>query len=265
MHPFGGSVPINGQVCWRRDRYITPRDGSPLQHQKAKQNSASMLLLLLLQRRHFLMSVILFQLLLVCSSSISTVTSFQYRPHDYHTLSHHQQQQQQRSYAILMFVSRRGHQNLQSGNIHHSPSAAILTRRQQRIGATTRINASIESPHNNSLSQKQQLLGRTRQEDKIYRRITTKTRELKTLFRVGLPSILAGVLAYLVFPYLAMTLASSVTSAGALTVLSTDSSQFVQNFLSVSSLLFSILVGQTCKLAATFLCLHCKFARIAPL
>jgi hypothetical protein len=42
-------------------------------------------------------------------------------------------------------------------------------------------------------------------------------------------------------------LASSVSSSGALTVLSTDSSQFVQNFLSVSSLLFSILVGQTCK------------------
>lgn len=72
-------------------------------------------------------------------------------------------------------------------------------------------------------------------------------REWKTLLRVGIPSILAGLCAYLVFPYLAMTLAASVQSAGALTVLSTDSSQFVQNFLSVSSLLFSILVGQTCK------------------
>jgi hypothetical protein len=65
---------------------------------------------------------------------------------------------------------------------------------------------------------------------------------------VGLPSLLAGIVSYLIFPFLAMTLASSVTSAGALTVLSTDSSQFVQNFLSVSSLLFSILVGQTCTL-----------------
>jgi hypothetical protein len=40
-------------------------------------------------------------------------------------------------------------------------------------------------------------------------------------------------------------LATLMSDTGVFTVLSQDSSQFVQNFLSVSSLLFSILVGQT--------------------
>ncbi|KAI2505238.1 hypothetical protein MHU86_9234 [Fragilaria crotonensis] len=42
-----------------------------------------------------------------------------------------------------------------------------------------------------------------------------------------------------------MLLASSMNSAGVFQVLSQDSSQFVQNFLTVAGLLFSILVGQT--------------------
>jgi hypothetical protein len=95
-----------------------------------------------------------------------------------------------------------------------------------------------------SLSQKDGLNGIG---DKHFRLQNRRKREVRTLLRVGLPSILAGLFAYFVFPFAAITLASSVNSAGALTVLSTDSSQFVQNFLSVSSLLFSILVGQTCK------------------
>ncbi|KAI2489866.1 hypothetical protein MHU86_24721 [Fragilaria crotonensis] len=46
-------------------------------------------------------------------------------------------------------------------------------------------------------------------------------------------------------PGIAMLLASSMNSAGVFQVLSQDSSQFVQNFLTVAGLLFSILVGQT--------------------
>ena len=69
--------------------------------------------------------------------------------------------------------------------------------------------------------------------------------QLVTLIRVGIPSILAGVVAYLAFPALALGIASLVNDAGAFAVLSQDSSQFVQNFLTVASLLFSILVGQT--------------------
>ena len=68
-----------------------------------------------------------------------------------------------------------------------------------------------------------------------------------TLLRVVVPSLVAGVLAYLVFPALALALASSFRDPGVFTVLSQDSSQFVQNFLTVAGLLFSILVGQTCE------------------
>lgn len=68
---------------------------------------------------------------------------------------------------------------------------------------------------------------------------------LLTLLRVAVPSILAGVLAFLAFPQLSLWLCSLFQDQGVFAVLSQDSSQFVQNFLSVSSLLFSILVGQT--------------------
>lgn len=66
-----------------------------------------------------------------------------------------------------------------------------------------------------------------------------------TTIRVAIPSILAGVLAFVAFPSLSLWLGSLFQDQGVFAVLSQDSSQFVQNFLSVSSLLFSILVGQT--------------------
>jgi hypothetical protein len=69
--------------------------------------------------------------------------------------------------------------------------------------------------------------------------------QIITLIRVGLPSIVAGIAAFFVFPFLALFLASIVNDAGVFAVLSQDSSQFVQNFLTVSGLLFSILIGQT--------------------
>lgn len=66
-----------------------------------------------------------------------------------------------------------------------------------------------------------------------------------TLLRVGVPSIVAGIAACFAFPGLALFLASIMNDAGVFAVLSQDSSQFVQNFLTVSGLLFSILIGQT--------------------
>mmetsp|Transcript_37371 Transcript_37371/g.78364 ORF Transcript_37371/g.78364 Transcript_37371/m.78364 type:complete len:425 (-) Transcript_37371:279-1553(-) len=68
---------------------------------------------------------------------------------------------------------------------------------------------------------------------------------LNTLLRVGVPTVLAGIAAFFAFPSLSLWLCSLFTDQGVFAVLSQDSSQFVQNFLSVSSLLFSILVGQT--------------------
>lgn len=72
-----------------------------------------------------------------------------------------------------------------------------------------------------------------------------RSMQLYTLLRVSIPSVLAGVAATLLFPGLSMGLATLMNDAGVFTVLSTDSSQFVQNFLTVAGLLFSILVGQT--------------------
>mmetsp|Transcript_33128 Transcript_33128/g.39668 ORF Transcript_33128/g.39668 Transcript_33128/m.39668 type:complete len:455 (+) Transcript_33128:89-1453(+) len=69
--------------------------------------------------------------------------------------------------------------------------------------------------------------------------------QLITLLRVGIPSIVSGVIAFFAFPALALFLASIMNDAGVFAVLSQDSSQFVQNFLTVSGLLFSILIGQT--------------------
>lgn len=71
--------------------------------------------------------------------------------------------------------------------------------------------------------------------------------QFATLLRVCVPSFLSGVAAYLVFPAAALTLAGSMHDPGVFSVLSQDSSQFVQNFLTVAGLLFSILVGQTCE------------------
>lgn len=68
---------------------------------------------------------------------------------------------------------------------------------------------------------------------------------LLTLIRVIVPSVVAGVVAFAAFPGLAMWLCTLMNDAGVFAVLSQDSSQFVQNFLTVSGLLFSILVGQT--------------------
>lgn len=72
-----------------------------------------------------------------------------------------------------------------------------------------------------------------------------KMLQIITLLRIGLPSLLAGVMASVAFPFLALGLATIMNDAGVFAVLSQDSSQFVQNFLTVSGLLFSILVGQT--------------------
>lgn len=71
------------------------------------------------------------------------------------------------------------------------------------------------------------------------------TIQLITLLRVGVPSIIVGVTGFFAFPFLALSLASMMNDAGVFSVLSKDSSQFVQNFLTVSGLLFSMLVGQT--------------------
>ena len=63
---------------------------------------------------------------------------------------------------------------------------------------------------------------------------SASTVQLVTLVRVGIPSIFAGIIATLVFPAISLGLAATFNDAGVFAVLSQDSSQFVQNFLTVS-------------------------------
>ncbi|KAL3777460.1 hypothetical protein ACHAW5_006416 [Stephanodiscus triporus] len=69
--------------------------------------------------------------------------------------------------------------------------------------------------------------------------------QLRTLSRILLPSLLSSVVASATFPYLSLGLSYLINDAATFAVLAVDSSQFVQNFLTVTGLTFSILVGQT--------------------
>jgi hypothetical protein len=70
--------------------------------------------------------------------------------------------------------------------------------------------------------------------------------QVKSLVRVALPSILWAIVSVLLYPSLVMYLAGlEIYDEGVLAVLSQDASQYVQNILSSSGLMFSISVGYT--------------------
>jgi len=66
-----------------------------------------------------------------------------------------------------------------------------------------------------------------------------------TLLRVGVPSFLLAVSAYVSYPPIAIALANLINDSGVFAVVSQDSSQYIQNVLTTSGLTFSLLVGQT--------------------
>ncbi len=66
-----------------------------------------------------------------------------------------------------------------------------------------------------------------------------------TLLRVGVPSLFLATSAKIAYPTVALTLAYAINDAGVFTVVAQDASQFIQNILTTSGLMFSILVGQT--------------------
>eukprot|EP00527_Entomoneis_sp_CCMP2396_P007734 CAMPEP_0198142356 /NCGR_PEP_ID=MMETSP1443-20131203/5160_1 /TAXON_ID=186043 /ORGANISM="Entomoneis sp., Strain CCMP2396" /LENGTH=441 /DNA_ID=CAMNT_0043805337 /DNA_START=241 /DNA_END=1563 /DNA_ORIENTATION=+ len=96
-----------------------------------------------------------------------------------------------------------------------------------------------------SLSQRSAAKGAGDTYKHVHTPAEARSHQLYTFLRVSIPSVVIGLLATLLFPALALSLCTLISDAGVFTVLSTDSSQFVQNFLSVASLLFSMLVGQT--------------------
>lgn len=69
--------------------------------------------------------------------------------------------------------------------------------------------------------------------------------QFETLSRVVIPSALASLVAFSLFPSLALYISYLINDSATFAVLAVDSSQFIQNFLTVTGLTFSILVGQT--------------------
>lgn len=75
-----------------------------------------------------------------------------------------------------------------------------------------------------------------------------QTREFSqsvTLLRVGVPSLLLAASANIAYPTIATSLANLIHDSGVFAVVAQDSSQYIQNILTTSGLMFSILVGQT--------------------
>mmetsp|Transcript_4579 Transcript_4579/g.8832 ORF Transcript_4579/g.8832 Transcript_4579/m.8832 type:complete len:442 (-) Transcript_4579:44-1369(-) len=125
---------------------------------------------------------------------------------------------------------RRQNTNINTNNLQTLTGKYYTTRSIAKLHAKTQESSLVDSFVST-------VVGQTKSE---------RTRiQLVTLLRVGVPSIISGIAAFFAFPALALFLASIVNDAGVFAVLSQDSSQFVQNFLTVSGLLFSILIGQT--------------------
>ena len=133
-----------------------------------------------------------------------------------------------------------------------SPFRATEARRFTRLTSTE--DAQEEEPLNELswrkraallLSQKRSLDSLGDSFNYVYTPSQARALQIYTFSRIAIPSILSGMVATLAFPALSLGLCTLLNDAGVFTVLSTDSSQFVQNFLTVAGLLFSILVGQT--------------------
>lgn len=69
--------------------------------------------------------------------------------------------------------------------------------------------------------------------------------QFETLTRILLPSFLSSIVAFVAFPQFSLYLSYLINDSATFAVLSVDSSQFIQNFLTVTGLTFSILLGQT--------------------
>jgi hypothetical protein len=73
--------------------------------------------------------------------------------------------------------------------------------------------------------------------------------EAISALRVGIPALAWATLSHLSYPVASMALATAIDDSGVFAVVSQDSSQYIQNILTTSGLVFSIIAGQTfCKL-----------------
>ena len=75
------------------------------------------------------------------------------------------------------------------------------------------------------------------------KRFATRTKQaLSTLVRVALPTVIATIVGFLYFDNLSIAIRSTL-DLGTIRILQADDAQFIQNFLTVIGLLFSILAG----------------------
>ena len=66
-----------------------------------------------------------------------------------------------------------------------------------------------------------------------------------TLLRVGIPSLFLAASAKISYPFVSIELANLINDSAVFGVVASDASQYIQNILTTSGLMFSILVGQT--------------------
>ena len=69
--------------------------------------------------------------------------------------------------------------------------------------------------------------------------------QLVSIFRVTIPAVGLATLSKLVYPSIALWIASLINDSGVFAVVSQDASQYIQNVLTTSGLVFSLLTGQT--------------------
>jgi hypothetical protein len=69
--------------------------------------------------------------------------------------------------------------------------------------------------------------------------------QMVTVLRAGLPAFGLAIFSKWVYPSLSLLLASYINDSGVFTVISQDLSQYIQNILTTSGLVFALLVGQT--------------------
>jgi hypothetical protein len=69
--------------------------------------------------------------------------------------------------------------------------------------------------------------------------------EQVSLLRVGIPSFALAATVKMIYPTISMTVAAAINDSGVFAVVAQDASQYIQNILTTSGLVFSLLVGQT--------------------
>lgn len=85
--------------------------------------------------------------------------------------------------------------------------------------------------------------------------------QMISALRIGLPAFGIAAVSNIIYPYVALTLASIINDGGVFAVVSQDASQYIQNILTTSGLVFSLLVGQTfCTYSKMIYAIYCPIA-----